>query len=86
VGTESGLIHKCSTSYSDTYLENFVGHSSSVYKLKYAMVAFVFSYHRFSPFNADVFLSCSADWSLRLWHADDSQKQPLILISEKSTV
>eukprot|EP01147_Barroeca_monosierra_P009937 gene9937-2119_t len=55
VGTEDGNIHKCSTSYSDTFLDSYFAHTSSVYRLS------------FSPLNGTRMLSCSADWSLHLW-------------------
>ncbi|PIK46217.1 putative WD repeat-containing protein 78 [Apostichopus japonicus] len=54
-GTEDGHIHKCSCSYNEQYLDSYDGHTGAVYKL------------RWSPFLPDVFLSCSADWSIRLW-------------------
>eukprot|EP00043_Microstomoeca_roanoka_P008536 m.82190 g.82190 ORF g.82190 m.82190 type:complete len:795 (-) comp14285_c0_seq1:129-2513(-) len=55
VGTEDGNIHKCSTSYSDTYLDSYFGHSSSVYRLQ------------FCPLDSQRLLSCSADWTIKLW-------------------
>ena len=61
VGTEDGSIHKCSTSYSDTFLANYFGHSASVYGLRY------------SPLNSTRLLSCSADWTLKLWDADTGE-------------
>merc|ERR1719240_129711 len=54
-GTEDGHIHKCSCSYSEQHLESFFGHSGPVYKL------------RWSPFSPNTFLSCSADWTIKLW-------------------
>ncbi|KAJ8040489.1 WD repeat-containing protein 78 [Holothuria leucospilota] len=54
-GTEDGHVHKCSCSYNEQYLDSYTGHTGPVYKL------------RWSPFLPDVFLSCSADWSIRLW-------------------
>ncbi|OQR82348.1 Axonemal Inner Arm I1 Intermediate Chain Dynein [Achlya hypogyna] len=56
VGTEDGNIHKCSCSYNEQYLETYFGHTAAVYSVK------------MSPFWHDVFLSCSADWSVKLWH------------------
>eukprot|EP00735_Rhodelphis_limneticus_P004130 TRINITY_DN15683_c0_g1::TRINITY_DN15683_c0_g1_i1::g.18735::m.18735 TRINITY_DN15683_c0_g1::TRINITY_DN15683_c0_g1_i1::g.18735 ORF type:complete len:690 (+),score=112.34,sp/E9PYY5/WDR78_MOUSE/37.64/1e-128,WD40/PF00400.27/7.5e+02,WD40/PF00400.27/0.29,WD40/PF00400.27/5,WD40/PF00400.27/1e+03,WD40/PF00400.27/4e-08,WD40/PF00400.27/0.24,WD40/PF00400.27/0.047 TRINITY_DN15683_c0_g1_i1:187-2070(+) len=53
-GTEDGNIHKCSCSYSEQYLDNFFGHTGPVYKI------------RWSPFSGNTFLSCSADWTIRL--------------------
>lgn len=57
-GTEEGYIHKCSCSYNEQYLETYSGHTAPVYRIKW------------SPFVPDIFLSCSADWSIRLWHQD----------------
>jgi WD40 repeat protein len=54
-GTEDGVIHKCSCSYNEQYLESYFGHTGPIYKI------------RASPFASDVFLSCSADWTAKLW-------------------
>ncbi|KAK1942870.1 WD repeat-containing protein 78 [Phytophthora citrophthora] len=59
VGTEDGLIHKCSVSYNEQYLQTYIGHTGPVYQLLV------------SPFSNDLFLSCSGDWSLKLWHQAD---------------
>merc|ERR1711871_1376480 len=55
VGTEEGKIHKCSKAYSGQYLETFVGHHMAVYTI------------RWNPFHPRVFISCSADWTVKLW-------------------
>ncbi|KAG3114599.1 hypothetical protein PI124_g6690 [Phytophthora idaei] len=59
VGTEDGLVHKCSVSYNEQYLQTYIGHTGPVYQLLV------------SPFCSDLFLSCSGDWSLKLWHQAD---------------
>ena len=56
VGTEDGVVHKCSCSYNEQYLQNYHGHTGPVYKL------------RCHPLNPDVFISCSADWTIKLWN------------------
>ncbi|CAL8104323.1 unnamed protein product [Calicophoron daubneyi] len=66
VGTEEGPIHKCSCSYNEQYLDTFFGHTASVYEIEW------------SPFLTEVFLSCSADWTIKLWHLD--HQTPLINI------
>ncbi|KAM7433227.1 WD repeat-containing protein 78 [Porites harrisoni] len=71
-GTEEGHIHKCSCSYNEQYLESYHGHTGPVYRLQW------------SPFLSDAFLSCSADWSIRLWHQDKSQPVLTFLSSTKS--
>ncbi|CAI9596006.1 unnamed protein product, partial [Staurois parvus] len=57
-GTEEGHIHKCSCSYNEQFLDTYKAHKGPVYKLAW------------SPFCPDVFLSCSADWSIHLWRQD----------------
>jgi len=54
-GTEDGWIHKCSTSYSEQYLESYQGHMGPVYNVQW------------SPFRKDMFISASSDWTLKLW-------------------
>ncbi|KAM9379177.1 dynein axonemal intermediate chain 4 [Phaethornis superciliosus] len=66
-GTEEGHIHKCSCAGSEQFLQTYRGHKAPVYKV---------AWH---PFNTDMFLSCSADWRMMLWH-QDSQK-PLLTFS-----
>eukprot|EP00398_MALV-I-01_sp_L67-1_P000572 gene572-462_t len=55
VGTEDGLVHRCSTSYNEQYLDTYYGHTAAVYKV------------RCNPFWSHSFLTCSEDWTMRLW-------------------
>jgi len=55
VGTEEGRIHKCSRAYSGQYLETYEGHHMVVYNVQW------------SPYHERVFLSCSADWTVKIW-------------------
>jgi len=55
VGTEEGRIHKCSRAFSGQYLETYEGHSMAVYTV------------RWNPFHPKIFISCSADWTVKLW-------------------
>eukprot|EP00833_Pecoramyces_ruminatium_P012773 jgi/Orpsp1_1/1186805/evm.model.d7180000053415.1 len=61
VGTEDGIIHKCSCSYSEQYLQSYFGHSGPIYKI------------RWSPFLPHIFLTCSSDWTIRLWSQEEEQ-------------
>lgn len=54
-GTEDGMVHYCSVSYNEQYLESFKAHNGPVYRL------------RLSPFLPNALLTCSADWSVKLW-------------------
>lgn len=58
VGTEEGPIYKCDRSYSEQYMMIYTGHNGPVYQV------------RWSPFMPSLFLSCSADWTTRLWSED----------------
>ncbi|KAL2916982.1 hypothetical protein HK105_203414 [Polyrhizophydium stewartii] len=62
VGTEDGHIHKCSCSYNEQYLSTFYAHNGPVNKVKW------------SPFLAGAFLSCSSDWTVRLWNQDSEEE------------
>jgi WD40 repeat protein len=56
VGTDDGVIHKCSTAYTEQDIERYTGHTGPVYQV------------RTNGFVEEVFLSCAADWTIRLWH------------------
>ena len=58
VGTEDGTIHKCSRSQNENYLLDYAPHAEPVYRL------------RWSPFSSQHFLTCSADWTSRLYNVD----------------
>lgn len=64
VGTEEGKIHKCSKAYSGQYLETYQGHHMVIYSIKW------------NPFHPRVFVSCSADWTVRIW--DHNNPQPVL--------
>jgi hypothetical protein len=54
VGSESGHVYQCSTAYGSDYLGSFGGHCMPVYAVKW------------NAMHPDVFLSCSADWSIKV--------------------
>lgn len=58
VGTEEGYIHLCSTSYSGQYQKTYKDHYLAVYSVKW------------NTFHKNVFLSCSADWTVKMWLLD----------------
>lgn len=57
-GTREGLIHMCSFSNRQYYLETYDKHICPVNNIEW------------SPFSPDVFLSCSSDWTVQLWRRD----------------
>lgn len=55
VGTEEGSIHECSKAYRGQYIKTYNGHHMGVHRVKW------------NPFHSDLFISCSADWTVKLW-------------------
>jgi dynein intermediate chain 1 len=64
IGTEEGHIRRCSKAYNAQYLDTYDGHHMAVYAV------------RWNEFHPKVFLSCSADWTVKLW--EQSSKRPLM--------
>ena len=60
---EDGHIHRCSRSYNEQYLDTYQGHTGPVYRVQWA------------PYSSTVFLTCSSDWTIRLW--DQSMSESL---------
>ena len=54
VGTEAGNIHECSKAYSGQYIKSYDGHHMAVYTVQW------------NPFHEDIFISCSADWTIKV--------------------
>ncbi|CAG5089870.1 Oidioi.mRNA.OKI2018_I69.PAR.g12385.t1.cds [Oikopleura dioica] len=65
VGSEEGIIYKCSTAYSSQYLGRWKAHSMAVSSIKW------------NPFHKDIFLSSSDDWHVKVW----SQNSQIALFS-----
>ncbi|CAH1995874.1 unnamed protein product [Acanthoscelides obtectus] len=65
VGTEEGHIYKCSTAYSSTYLMTYYAHTMPVCRID------------FNRYNTDIFISCSADWRIKIW--EDERQEPLFV-------
>ena len=65
VGTEEGTLHRCSKAYGSEFLSTYQGHSMPVYSV------------RWNPHHPRMFLSGSADWSVKLWDAKQ-ESRPLM--------
>lgn len=55
VGTEDGLIFKCSTEFSSRYLMTYNAHYLPVYQLD------------FNKYNSNIFVSSGGDWRIKIW-------------------
>ncbi|XP_070701689.1 dynein axonemal intermediate chain 4-like [Pempheris klunzingeri] len=58
VGTLEGLIHTCSSSNSQQFVDTYRKHFCAVNSIAWC------------PLSPDVFLSCSSDWTIQLWRRD----------------
>ncbi|XP_055383476.1 dynein intermediate chain 2, ciliary [Condylostylus longicornis] len=72
VGTEEGLIYKCSISYSSKYLMTYHAHHLSVYRID------------FNKYNSNIFASCSGDWRVKIW--EDMRPDPLFVFDLGTSV
>ena len=61
VGTEEGNIHECSKAYSGQYIKSYDGHHMGVHRIQW------------NPFHEDIFISCSADWTVKIWDHNSSR-------------
>ncbi|NXU41282.1 DNAI1 protein, partial [Drymodes brunneopygia] len=72
VGTEEGKIYKCSKNYSRQFLDVFEAHHMAVDTVSW------------SPFHLKVFISCSSDWTVKIW--DHTIKTPMFVYELGSAV
>ena len=56
LGTEEGHIHLCSIQHRGHYIQSYEGHTMGVYTVTW------------NPYHEKVFASCSADWTIKIWH------------------
>lgn len=72
VGTEEGHLRRCSKAYNAQYLDTYDGHHMAVYAV------------RWNEYHPDVFLTCSADWTVKVW--EKSSTRPLMSFDLASAV
>jgi dynein intermediate chain 1 len=56
IGTEEGKLYLCSTAHREHTISNYEGHTMGIYSVSW------------NPFHPKVFASCSADWTIKIWH------------------
>ncbi|KAG8311553.1 WD repeat-containing protein 78 [Homalodisca vitripennis] len=55
VGTSEGCVYLCSVNHRHDHVEVFLAHDGPIYNIQ------------FNPFCSKVFLTCGADWCIRIW-------------------
>jgi WD40 repeat protein len=68
-GTEDGLVARCSTSYSEQYLDIMSAHAGPVNRI------------RVSPYMSHALLTASSDWTVKLWNMA-AAAQPLVFSTD----
>lgn len=74
VGTEEGRIHLCSKAYSSTFLETYDAHNMAIYRVAW------------NHYHPGVFITCSADWTVKIWDKSSSKKEPVFTFDLNSAV
>ena len=72
VGTEEGRLYLCSTQHREHSILNYEGHTMGIYSVAW------------NPFHPKVFGSCSADWTIKIWHY--KTYNPLVVYDMQSAV
>ena len=55
VGTDEGLIYKCTTEYSSKFLGTYVAHNTPIYNV---------AWNSYVP---SIFLTCASEWMIKIW-------------------
>ena len=55
IGTEEGIIYKCTTEYSSLFLETYEAHDTPVYNISW------------STYITSIFITCAAEWLIKIW-------------------
>ena len=55
IGTDEGDIYLCTTEYASTFLASYQAHATPVYNIMW------------NTFIPSVFISCAAEWSVKIW-------------------
>ncbi|KAH8860051.1 Dynein intermediate chain 2, ciliary [Schistosoma japonicum] len=72
VATEEGMVFKCSKAYTSQYLATYEAHHMAVYRVAWNL------------FHPDVFITCSADWTVKIW--DHRKSTPMFTFDLGSPV
>jgi len=68
VGSEEGKLHVCSKAYSSTFLDTYEAHHMAVYRVAW------------NHYHTQIFITCSADWTIKIWDRTTTLKYLFILV------
>lgn len=72
IGTEEGRLYLSSTQHREHTICSYEGHSMGIYNVAW------------NPFHPKIFASCSADWTIKIWHY--KIMSPLVVYDIQSSV
>ena len=55
VGTDEGIVYKCTTEYSSKFLQTYMAHNTPIYNIAW------------NPYCPAIFLTCAAEWMIKIW-------------------
>ena len=55
VGTDEGIVYKCTTEYSSKFLMTYEAHNTPIYNICW------------NPFLPSIFLTCASEWIVKIW-------------------
>lgn len=55
VGTDEGIVYKCTTEYSSKFLMTYEAHNTPIYNICW------------NPFLPSIFLTCASEWIIKIW-------------------
>ena len=58
IGTDEGLIYKCTTEYSSKFLNTYKAHDTPIYNIVW------------NTYIPDIFMTCAAEWHIKIWDHD----------------
>lgn len=70
VGTDEGLIYKCTTEYISKFLQTYPAHNTPIYNIAW------------NPYVSSIFLTCAAEWMIKIW--DHNSTKPLFMFDLNS--
>lgn len=72
IGTEEGLLIKCSSEFSSRYLMTYNAHYLPIHRID------------FNKYNSNIFASCGADWRVKIW--EDMRRYSIIIYNYSNHV
>ena len=68
VGTDEGLVYKCTTEYSSTFLQTYRAHNTPICNI---------AWNTYVP---SIFITCASEWFVKIWDHNLKYKQLLKLL------